>query len=105
MFGSDYYGCIGVEGELGTEIFEPVLLEFFEERLVRQVSCGDNHVVVLTQGGDIYSWGCGEYGAQRRSAKLVFAVAAVSSRWRQRRLKRLSKRMVSIFCRTSRPGV
>lgn len=62
MFGSDYYGCIGVEGEMGMEILEPVLLEFFEERHVRQVSCGDNHVVVLTQSGDIYSWGCGEYG-------------------------------------------
>uniref|UniRef100_A0A8C4GN30 non-specific serine/threonine protein kinase n=1 Tax=Dicentrarchus labrax TaxID=13489 RepID=A0A8C4GN30_DICLA len=62
MFGSDYYGCIGVEGELGMEVLEPVLLEFFEERPVRQVSCGDNHVVVLTQSGDIYSWGCGEYG-------------------------------------------
>ncbi|XP_011615278.2 serine/threonine-protein kinase Nek9 isoform X1 [Takifugu rubripes] len=62
MFGSDYYGCIGVEGELGTEILEPVLLEFFEERPVRQVSCGDNHVVVLLQSGEIYSWGCGEYG-------------------------------------------
>lgn len=62
MFGSDYYGCIGVEGELGTEILEPVFLEFFEERPVRQVSCGNNHVVVLLQSGDIYSWGCGEYG-------------------------------------------
>ncbi|XP_056282917.1 serine/threonine-protein kinase Nek9 [Pseudoliparis swirei] len=62
MFGSDYYGCIGVERELGTEILNPVLLEFFAERPVRQVSCGDNHVVVLTHSGDIYSWGCGEYG-------------------------------------------
>ncbi|KAG7237236.1 hypothetical protein INR49_032569 [Caranx melampygus] len=62
MFGSDYYGCIGVEGEHGMEILEPVLLEFFEERPVRQVSCGDNHVVVLTHSGEIYSWGCGEYG-------------------------------------------
>ncbi|XP_026211303.1 serine/threonine-protein kinase Nek9 [Anabas testudineus] len=62
MFGSDYYGCIGVEGEFGMEILEPVLLEFFEERPVRQVSCGDNHVVVLTQSGEIFSWGCGEYG-------------------------------------------
>uniref|UniRef100_A0A3B5A340 non-specific serine/threonine protein kinase n=1 Tax=Stegastes partitus TaxID=144197 RepID=A0A3B5A340_9TELE len=62
MFGSDYYGCIGVEGDMGMEILEPVLLEFFEERHVHQVSCGDNHVVVLTQNGDIYSWGCGEYG-------------------------------------------
>ncbi|MEQ2274826.1 Serine/threonine-protein kinase Nek9 [Xenotaenia resolanae] len=62
MFGSDYYGCIGVEGKMGMEILEPVLLEFFEDRHVRQVSCGDNHVVVLTQSGGIYSWGCGEYG-------------------------------------------
>uniref|UniRef100_G3NXQ5 non-specific serine/threonine protein kinase n=1 Tax=Gasterosteus aculeatus aculeatus TaxID=481459 RepID=G3NXQ5_GASAC len=62
MFGSDYYGCIGVEGEFGNEVLKPVLLEFFEERPVRQVSCGDHHVAVLTQSGDIYSWGCGEYG-------------------------------------------
>lgn len=87
MFGSDYYGCIGVEGELGTEIFEPVFLEFFQERLVCQVSCGDNHVVVLTQGGDIYSWGCGEYGAW---LFFFFAVAAVASRWRQWRRELVS---------------
>lgn len=97
MFGSDYYGCIGVEGELGTEIFEPVFLEFFEERLVRQVSCGDNHVVVLTQGGDIYSWGCGEYGAW-----LVYAVAAVATRWKH---ADASERLSMFLCRTTRPGV
>ncbi|KAK7142942.1 hypothetical protein R3I94_012326 [Phoxinus phoxinus] len=62
MFGSDYYGCLGVENEHGAEVLEPVLLEFFQERPVRQVSCGDNHVVALTQSGDIYSWGCGEHG-------------------------------------------
>uniref|UniRef100_A0AAY5EZU0 non-specific serine/threonine protein kinase n=1 Tax=Electrophorus electricus TaxID=8005 RepID=A0AAY5EZU0_ELEEL len=62
MFGSDYYGCIGVENEMGMEVLEPVLLEFFAERPVRQVSCGDNHVVVLTHRGDICSWGCGEHG-------------------------------------------
>ncbi|XP_051579148.1 serine/threonine-protein kinase Nek9 [Myxocyprinus asiaticus] len=62
MFGSDYYGCIGVENELGMEVLEPVLLKFFEERPVKQVSCGDNHVVALTQSGEIFSWGCGEHG-------------------------------------------
>ncbi|KAM6961231.1 serine/threonine-protein kinase Nek9 [Aplochiton taeniatus] len=62
MFGSDYYGCIGVENERGAEVLEPVLLEFFEERPVRHVSCGDNHVVLLTGSGDLYSWGCGEHG-------------------------------------------
>ncbi|CAL8272583.1 unnamed protein product [Merluccius merluccius] len=62
MFGSDYYGCLGVESDMGPQVLEPVLLQFFEERPVRQVSCGDNHVVVLTQRGEIYSWGCGEHG-------------------------------------------
>uniref|UniRef100_A0A8D0CH24 non-specific serine/threonine protein kinase n=1 Tax=Scleropages formosus TaxID=113540 RepID=A0A8D0CH24_SCLFO len=62
MFGSDYYGCIGVDNELGTEVLVPVLLDFFQERPVRQVSCGDNHVAVLTQDGDVFSWGCGEHG-------------------------------------------
>ncbi|KAJ8288833.1 hypothetical protein COCON_G00014920 [Conger conger] len=62
MFGSDYYGCIGVDNELGMEVLEPVLLEFFLELPVRQVCCGDNHVVVLTQDRNVFSWGCGEHG-------------------------------------------
>uniref|UniRef100_A0A4W6EUW3 non-specific serine/threonine protein kinase n=1 Tax=Lates calcarifer TaxID=8187 RepID=A0A4W6EUW3_LATCA len=67
MFGSDYYGCIGVEGELGSEVLEPVLLEFFEERPVHQVSCGDNHVVGLLyveipKGATISAVSCGSDG-------------------------------------------
>lgn len=62
MFGSDYYGCVGVENELGMEVLEPVLLDFFTERAVRQVSCGDNHVLALTQSRELYAWGCGEHG-------------------------------------------
>ncbi|XP_015205898.2 serine/threonine-protein kinase Nek9 [Lepisosteus oculatus] len=62
MFGSDYYGCIGVENELAAEVLEPVLLDFFLSRPVRQVSCGDNHVVALTHGREVYAWGCGEHG-------------------------------------------
>ncbi|XP_048829798.1 serine/threonine-protein kinase Nek9 [Brienomyrus brachyistius] len=62
MFGSNYYGCIGVSGMAGVEVLEPVLLNFFLERPVRQVSCGDNHVVVLTQDCEVFSWGCGEHG-------------------------------------------
>ncbi|KAJ8290465.1 hypothetical protein GJAV_G00013180 [Gymnothorax javanicus] len=62
MFGSDYYGCIGVDNELGMEVLEPVLLDFFLERPVKQVCCGDNHVIALTQDRSVFSWGCGEHG-------------------------------------------
>lgn len=30
---------------------------------IEQVSCGSTHVLVLTKGGDAYSWGYGTMGA------------------------------------------
>jgi len=48
MFGSDYYGCIGCNGELGDEVLSPYKVAFFADKPVKQVSCGDCHVVALT---------------------------------------------------------
>ncbi|XP_067881650.1 serine/threonine-protein kinase Nek9 [Heterodontus francisci] len=61
-FGSDYYGCIGCDGQYGQEVLEPVLVEFSLDHAVQQVSCGDNHVVALTRNKEVFSWGCGEHG-------------------------------------------
>nr|XP_033807302.1 serine/threonine-protein kinase Nek9 isoform X1 [Geotrypetes seraphini] len=61
-FGSDYYGCIGVNQSCGSEVLCPLQLDFFVSNPVEQVSCGENHVVVLTRAKTVYSWGCGEYG-------------------------------------------
>ncbi|XP_053132493.1 serine/threonine-protein kinase Nek9 isoform X2 [Hemicordylus capensis] len=61
-FGSDYYGCIGVDKAFGSEVLEPQQLNFFLNNPVEQVSCGDNHVAVLTRNREVYTWGCGEYG-------------------------------------------
>nr|XP_060614433.1 serine/threonine-protein kinase Nek9 [Anolis sagrei ordinatus] len=61
-FGSDYYGCIGVNKAFGSEVLEPRQLNVFLNNPVEQVSCGDNHVAVLTRNREVYTWGCGEYG-------------------------------------------
>lgn len=61
-FGSDYYGCIGIDKACGSEVLEPQQLDFFLNIPVEQVSCGDNHVAVLTRNREVYTWGCGEYG-------------------------------------------
>ncbi|XP_061467761.1 serine/threonine-protein kinase Nek9 isoform X1 [Rhineura floridana] len=61
-FGSDYYGCIGIDKAFGSEVLEPRQLNFFLSNPVEQVSCGDNHVAVLTRNREVYTWGCGEYG-------------------------------------------
>ncbi|CAH2328938.1 Serine threonine- kinase Nek9 [Pelobates cultripes] len=61
-FGSDYYGCLGVNQTAGAEVLEPIWVDFFLNEPVEQVSCGDNHVMALTRSKSVYSWGCGEYG-------------------------------------------
>ncbi|XP_053553129.1 serine/threonine-protein kinase Nek9 [Bombina bombina] len=61
-FGSDYYGCLGLNQSAGSEVLEPMLVDFFLNEPVEQVSCGDSHIMVLTRSKCVYSWGCGEYG-------------------------------------------
>lgn len=47
MFGSDYYGCLGCDQKFGDEVCQPTVVEYFGQDSVKQVSCGDCHVVVL----------------------------------------------------------
>lgn len=32
-------------------------------RPIKVISCGSAHALALTDMGDLYSWGCGSYGA------------------------------------------
>ena len=61
-FGSDYDGCLGCDGTEGDAVCTPKLIDFFSGIQVSQVSCGDAHVVALTDAGDVFTWGCGEFG-------------------------------------------
>ena len=44
--------------------FRPKKVKFFEDNgiKVKDIACGVRHCVVLTESGDIYTWGRGEYG-------------------------------------------
>ncbi|KAL3872589.1 hypothetical protein ACJMK2_035804, partial [Sinanodonta woodiana] len=61
-FGSDYYGCLGCDNQEGDEVLTPILINFFSDKLVQEIACGDSHVVALTKDGEVYTWGCGEFG-------------------------------------------
>ncbi|XP_028398483.1 serine/threonine-protein kinase Nek9-like isoform X3 [Dendronephthya gigantea] len=61
MFGSDYYGCLGCDQKFGEEVCQPTIVEYFMKDSIKQISCGDCHVVALADSG-VYSWGCGEQG-------------------------------------------
>ncbi|XP_072166539.1 serine/threonine-protein kinase Nek9-like [Diadema setosum] len=71
-FGSDYYGCLGRgedyeaddddDGDDEDGVNRPILVTFFDQKPVEKISCGDNHILALTQDREVYSWGCGEFG-------------------------------------------
>ena len=44
--------------------FIPKKIKFFEEKgiKIKDIACGIRHCVVLTEQGDVYTWGRGEYG-------------------------------------------
>ncbi|XP_028989990.1 X-linked retinitis pigmentosa GTPase regulator-like isoform X2 [Betta splendens] len=60
-FGSGQFGQLGH----GTFIFEsrlPRRVEHFRKGRVGQVSCGENHTAVITDGGLLYTFGDGRHG-------------------------------------------
>ncbi|XP_048259677.1 serine/threonine-protein kinase Nek9-like isoform X1 [Haliotis rufescens] len=59
-FGSDYFGCLGTDS--GDDVLDPIPVDYFSQIPVEQVSCGESHCVALSKDGDVYTWGCGEFG-------------------------------------------
>lgn len=62
MTGSDVHGCMGCDHSFGDELLLPKRVERFNNLRVLQVDCGDAHVVALANDGEVYTWGCGQYG-------------------------------------------
>jgi alpha-tubulin suppressor-like RCC1 family protein len=70
----------GCNGQLGLPVNGPIPHEYHEEipcrvplvyhsnaveedqPIVRHISCGRKHVLVITESGDAYSWGCANFG-------------------------------------------
>lgn len=65
-FGSNFYGCLGNE-DCDEEVTSPLRIETFLKMPVQEVSCGESHVVALTKEGNVYTWGCGEFGKGEKS--------------------------------------
>ena len=56
----------GEDGKLGhcsrLSIDKPRLIEALKNKRVRDIACGSSHSAAITSSGELYSWGCGEYG-------------------------------------------
>ena len=56
----------GDEGKLGhcskLSCDKPRLIEALKSKRVRDISCGSSHSAAITSSGELFTWGCGEYG-------------------------------------------
>lgn len=62
VFGIGYYGALGLGSE--SHVFTPTLLEFFKTAglRVKEAHGGEFHTIVLTDNGEVYTWGRNDYG-------------------------------------------
>jgi alpha-tubulin suppressor-like RCC1 family protein len=63
VWGNSTFGQMG-NGTIGDDLITtPLVLEYFIDQKIRSISCkGCNHILVLTENGQVYSWGCNETG-------------------------------------------
>ena len=59
-FGDNYYGEVG--SDQGRDLTRPSLFNQLIDKKIVQVSCGYGHMGILTDQGEAYVWGKGDYG-------------------------------------------
>ena len=54
-------GCLG-NGKNDYKIYKPELNQYLSEKQIIDICCGVCHTIVLTISGEVYSWGCNDWG-------------------------------------------
>ena len=56
----------GEDGKLGhcsrQSVEKPRIVEALRNKKVRDIACGSSHSAAITSSGELFTWGCGEYG-------------------------------------------
>ena len=60
-WGKCHMGQLG-HGEMDEDVHTPMLIKSLAGITVKAVATGDFHVMVITEEGTLYNWGCGLYG-------------------------------------------
>ncbi|XP_040568701.2 LOW QUALITY PROTEIN: E3 ubiquitin-protein ligase HERC2-like [Lepeophtheirus salmonis] len=85
----------GDDGKLGhcsrAPIPKPRLIEALKSKRVRDIACGSSHSAAITSNGELYTWGCGEYGRLGHGDNIT--------QMRPKQVKTLAgKRVIQVAC-------
>lgn len=59
-WGRNTFGQLGLNDDVDRSL--PTHLKALRSQRVRYISCGENHTVILTQDGGVFTFGAGTYG-------------------------------------------
>lgn len=84
-WGAGYHGQLGRKFTRGQKKYSPVPLLVETDMVIRQVTCGGLHTALVTEHGDVYTWGDGRKGqlghpnepSQKQVPKLVKSLSSV----------------------------
>ena len=73
-WGKNDHGQLGIGCVIKYRNYEPQLIQYFGDKKIVQVCCGERHSLVLTEEGVVYGWGdnwFGQTGVGLRSYKMI----------------------------------
>ena len=62
VWGNNQYGQLGCGEVHDKPVCAPMMLRWLENVTVTQLTCGNNHSIVVTNQSTVYAWGCNERG-------------------------------------------
>lgn len=62
VWGNNQYGQLGCGEVHEKPVCAPMMLRWLENVTVTQLTCGNNHSIVVTNQSTVYAWGCNEKG-------------------------------------------
>ena len=85
----------GDDGKLGhcsrLSCDTPRLIEALKSKRIRDIACGSSHSAAISSAGELFTWGCGEYGRLGHGDNV--------SQWRPKQVKALSDhRVIQVAC-------
>ena len=61
-WGNNLYGQLGLKVINDSKIYKPVLIEDLNDIIIKQISCGSLHTLILSNDGIVYGWGDNRFG-------------------------------------------
>ena len=81
--GSNTEGRLGIDDQSVTFSSSPCLVSNLSDKSPVKLACGWGHTAVITESGDLFSWGVGEFGA--------LGLGSISTQWSPQKVSLLSQ--------------